>query len=152
MALTRKQSALIHVAKRDLSLADTDYRIILRTVAGVESSKDLDIKGFNTIVKYFESLGFQSTNTKKEKGGRGSFGSRPGMATPAQVKFIRSLWRTFADHSDDAALGKWLEKKFKISALRFLDNRMAAKAIQGLKAMVNRKREMELKAREEACL
>ncbi|MBF0456251.1 MAG: regulatory protein GemA [Magnetococcales bacterium] len=147
MALTRKQSALIHIAKRDLSLDDANYRSILIMVAGVRSSKDLDIRGFNGVMEHFEYLGFKSTNAKKEEERKESFGSRPGMATPAQVKFIRSLWRSFADHPDDAALGRWLEKKFKISALRFLDNRMAAKAIQGLKAMVKRKREIERQSR-----
>ena len=36
LALTRKQNALIHVAKNQLGLSDERYRFILREMAGVE--------------------------------------------------------------------------------------------------------------------
>lgn len=42
MPLSRKQIALIHVAKSKLGIAEDEYRSCLVQIAGVESSKDLD--------------------------------------------------------------------------------------------------------------
>ncbi len=63
------------------------------------------------------------------------------MASPAQVDLIRSLWRAWASEpgDDDTTLNRWLEKHYKVSALRFLTREAAGKAITGLKRMSARK-------------
>lgn len=134
-SLTKKQIALLHVAKKQLALDDDAYRTILARFGHVESAADLDAKGFYMVMKYFTALGFRSTWTQR------TYGYRPTMATPAQVDLIRSLWRRFSDQPDhdDADLNKWLDHYQKVTALRFVDNRKAAKVISALKAMVARK-------------
>ena len=133
MTLTRKQTALIHVAKTQLALSDERYRFILREMAGVESAKDLDRTGFEYVMKAMMALGFRSDFTKT------FYTHWAGMATPAQVTRIRALWRDFATVDDsENALNKWLERTFKVSALRFATEEQAAKATRALRSM-NRK-------------
>lgn len=135
MPLTRKQSALIHVAKKQLGLTDAEYHAILRRMGGVESSKDLDREGFELVMQYMAALGFRSDFTRR------FYGHRRGMATPAQVSNIRRLWGIFAEGGDgDRALDKWLTRTFKISALRFATGEQAERAILALRAMIGRSR------------
>lgn len=135
MALTRKQSALVHVAKKQLALSDADYRAILMHAAGVGSSRDLDGEGFEAVLTRFLALGF--TPSAKPP----TYGERWGMASPGQVAHIRSLWEEYTDgEGNDRSLGKWLFRIAKVSDLRFLTVTGARKAIAGLRAMVERKR------------
>ena len=133
MALSSKQTALIHVAKKELGLTDDDYRAILRQVAGVDSSKHLDFAGFEAVLRRFGELGFRSSSQPP------AFGERYGMASQAQVDFVRSLWRQYTKgQGDDRSLGKWLDRTVKVSDIRFLTYGDAFKAITALKAMVDR--------------
>jgi len=134
MALTRKQTALIKVAVKQLGLSDDDYRAVLRDEAGVESSRDLDNDGFDAVMARFRARGFRPTATPP------TYGHRAGMATPAQAAYIRSLWNEYTDGvGDDRSLGKWLQRTVKVSDLRFVSFAAARKAITGLRAMVEKK-------------
>ena len=53
MSLTQKEISLIHVARNKLGLMDEDYRTILRKIAGVESSKELDGRAFGAVMEHF---------------------------------------------------------------------------------------------------
>ena len=135
MALTRKQTALIKVAVKQLGLSDDDYRAVLRGEAGVESSRDLDNDGFDAVMARFRARGFTPTATPS------TYGHRAGMATPAQAAYIRSLWQEYTDGvGDDRSLGKWLQRTVKVSDLRFVSFAAARKAITGLRAMVEKKK------------
>lgn len=134
MTITNKQLALVHVAKRQLRLDEDAYRAILHSHGSVESARDLDADGFALVMHRFEELGFRSDASKR------TYGVRPGFASPRQVAFIRRLWAEWADAGDgDAALNHWLEKHFKVSAVRFLDDHAAHQAISALKVMTARK-------------
>ena len=132
--LSKKQIAVLHVAKRDLGLDDEDYRAILARYGGCDSAADLDLLGFDHVMRYFTALGFRSTWTKR------TFGNRPGMASPAQVELIRKLWQQYHDGEDenDAHLNAWLTKYHKVSALRFVDSEKVGDVITALKAMTAR--------------
>lgn len=137
--ITGKQIGLIHVAKRDLGLDDDSYRDILNRFGHVTSAADLDAKGFYAVMKYLTALGFRSNWTLR------TYGYRPTMATPPQLDLIRSLWRRYigADDDGDVELNKWLDRFQKVSSLRFVDNKKAAKVISALKAMAARRKESE---------
>lgn len=136
MALSRKQTALLHVAKKRLALEDADYRAILRQEAGVESSRALDADGFKAVLRRFEGLGFVPSSRRTD------LGWRVGMASPEQVGFIRSLWKQYTKgEGDDRSLGKWLQRTVKVSDIRFVTYGNASKAITALLAMVKRERE-----------
>ena len=130
MTLARKQISLIHVAKARLGLEDDDYRAILMRCGSVASSRDLDDIGFELVMDAFHRLGFDSDFSRR------NFGHRAGMASAPQVALIRALWSEYTGGAgDDRSLGKWLERTFKVSSLRFLPVDKAPKAITALKAM-----------------
>ncbi|MDE0390987.1 MAG: regulatory protein GemA [Rhodospirillales bacterium] len=134
MALRSKLTALIHGAKAQLGLGDDDYRAILLHEAGVETSRDLDNDGFDAVMERLKALGFKPTVRPP------AYGHRAGMATPAQVAYIRSLWKEYTEGvGDDRSLGKWLQRTVKVSDLRFVSFAAARKAITGLRAMVQKK-------------
>lgn len=135
--LTQKQIALLHVAKKQLGLTDEDYRAILARYGRSETASELDSAGFTHVMKYLTAIGFRSSFTKR------TYGYRPTMATPPQVDLIRSLWAKFTGKADDSdeELNKWLHRFHKVSTLRFVDNKRAAKVISSLKAMVARKQD-----------
>ena len=134
MPLDRKQLSLIHVAKAQLHLEDEDYRAILKRFGGVESSTKLEQPGFLRVMDAFTRLGFRSDFTKR------NFGERVGMASAKQVAMIRKLWMEYTSgEGTDKTLGKWLERQWKVSALRFLPAEHAPKAISALKAMKTKK-------------
>lgn len=57
--MTPRQLQTIHVAKRQLSLTDAAYRTILRSVADVETSKDLTNQSFEDVMAILEEQGFR---------------------------------------------------------------------------------------------
>jgi len=136
MVLSRKKLGLLHVAKKRLCLSDEDYRAILKQVAGVESGRDLDPAGFDLVMYQFDRLGFRSDWLAR------NLGNRPGMASPQQVAKMRLLWSDYTlGEGTDASLDKWIERKFKVSSIRFLTDSAAHRAVGGLHAMVTRKRQ-----------
>lgn len=137
MRLSSKQIGLVHLAKKRVGMTDDDYRSMLRRVAGVETSADLDAIDLDLVMAEFRRLGFESTGYKA------TFGYRRGMVTPAKVALIRRLWSEtpYADGSE-RSLNQWLERYFKASSLRFLDAEHGQKAIGALKAMVAKKEEL----------
>jgi hypothetical protein len=130
MTITSKQISLIHVAMSRLGLEDDDYRALLKRFGGVDSAKNLNQAGFTRMMDAFTSLGFRSDFQQRH------MGERAGMASPRQVAMIRELWAEFtAGDGDDKSLGKWLERFFKVSSLRFVSATVAPKAITALKKM-----------------
>ena len=144
--ITAKQSALLHLATKELGFSDARYRAFLdRFGGGCESSSALDRHGFDWIMRFYAGVGFSSTSVK-EPPTRETFGRRSAMASPAQVDLIRSLWGDYTGNpsfKSDDDLNAWLEKSFHVSALRFVDKATAGKAITGLKRMVARKAEKQ---------
>lgn len=59
MAIGQKKKALVHIAKQDLQLSEEDYRRILQSVAGVESSTSLTREGFEKVMARFQEMGFK---------------------------------------------------------------------------------------------
>jgi len=58
-AVRRRQLAAIHCAKRDLALADDDYRDLLRRLTGARSAGDLDAQGRQKVMRHFEAAGWR---------------------------------------------------------------------------------------------
>jgi hypothetical protein len=59
MTIGRKKKALVHIAKSDLHLDDATYRQILKGVAGVDSAARLTRRGFDRVMKRFQTMGFK---------------------------------------------------------------------------------------------
>lgn len=133
MTLERKKISLVHVAKQRVGLCDDNYRMALRRIGHVKSATELSEDGFRAMMEYFAALGFRSDWRKR------NLGDRPGMASASQVAMIRGLWREYTGTEDELALGRWLERSYHVTALRFLDHAAASNAITGLKRMVARR-------------
>ena len=133
MTLSNKQKAVLHVAKSKLKLTDAQYRSALVQIADATSSTELDQGGFEAIMGFFEYLGFEPLVPAGP-----DYGSRPGMASFAQIELIRVIWSEYTNGADEDALNKWLLRSFKVSSLRFVTKGAAQKAIAALKAMKRR--------------
>lgn len=122
---TRRQLALVHVAKRRLRLSDDLYRDILREQGGVESARDLDQEGFERVMQRMKELGFRVVRDQ-----------RPGaLPTPLQLRKIRHLWEDLG----------WRESERRVGFCRRVtgqpwpqDREQANQLIEALKSMVRR--------------
>ncbi len=81
MTITNKHKALIHVAKAQVSMTETEYRDLLGGL-GVTSCKDLDRPGFDQMMQHFEKLGFKARSREQ-----GAASRDPGyaQATPGKA-------------------------------------------------------------------
>ena len=132
MTITTNQIKLIWVAKRRVGMADDDFRAALVHLTGVASVKELDSDGLDVLMGFFEYCGFRPSTPRGP-----NFGTRPGMASFAQIELIRSLWHEYTGEVYDTEdqLNAWMERYWKISSLRFLTSADAPKVITALKAM-----------------
>lgn len=135
MSISKRQIALVHVAKGKLRLTDAEFRAGLVDLCGVISVKDLDQKGFEVLMGLFEHLGFTPLTAKGP-----DYGARPGMASFAQIELIRTIWTEWSGANVEDGLSSWLERFFGISSLRFLKAKDAQRVITALKAMKARDR------------
>lgn len=136
----------IHALKNALNLSEEEYRMTLFHNFRVDSSKLLSRNQQEELIQGLESEAIQKGVWKKFEGKNRfeSFGSRPGMASPAQLRKIEALWKDASDMKDHKsrakALRTFLDRHFKTSDLRFLDQHATKKVIHTLNHMVTRKR------------
>lgn len=128
--IDNRKLAMIHLAKKSLNMADDDYRALLQRVAGVDSSKCLDDKGFAGLMLEFGRLGFESTATSEKRKAPYRAGSH---ATYAQRAYIRRLWQDYKGEDDAPGLRRWLQGHFNVVDPRFLDSETTRKVISALK-------------------
>jgi hypothetical protein len=154
--IDKGQIKRIHVLASRLELPDPLYRKWLDERYGVASSKQLTAKQAEEFIRTLEHFGTQAgywdRNPNKDK--YNELAGRPGMATPAQMRMVESIWteltRPANDEQRNASLRGFLFKYFKISDLRFLSGSAVNKAILALKAMKTRKWEGSPKSLEDA--
>lgn len=135
---------LIHVAKKDLAMADDSYRAILTQVAGLDSTAKMSVPQLDKVLQHMIDCGF------KIKGGPGKAGSRK-MADDAQSKKIRALWLDMhaagiVINPSEAALASYVKRMTGKDALQFISSAQASKVIEELKKWQAResKKQMEV--------
>lgn len=136
MPLNARQLAKVHTAVKQLDLSDAEYRELLGRL-GVRSSKELNNDELDTLLDWFVELGYTDHTQRRPQLGDG----RAGMASDGQLRYLTSLWRGWHGEVDSRALDHWLEHSFGVSAVRFLSQEDASKAIEALKVMVRRDRQ-----------
>ena len=57
---------LIHVGKRELTISDDVYRLLLRQVTGKTSCKDMNISELEQVLRVFRTKGFQRGFSSKK--------------------------------------------------------------------------------------
>ena len=63
MGIDRKKLAVIHIIKKELGLADSEYRDILKQAAGVTSARDLDDVKFRKLMRHFVRSRYYRVNS-----------------------------------------------------------------------------------------
>ena len=80
-----KMLAKIHIAKKQLGMNDDCYREMLKQVAGVKSAKELDLSGFDKVLRHLKQVGFKARSKAQYPG-------RPHNAdSQRQIKKIEAL-------------------------------------------------------------
>lgn len=118
--LSRKQTAVIHVAKGKIGMDEEEYRALL-SAYGVESSVHLNDQSFHDIMKYFEKLGFKSKFAEKAK--------PPESKTRLMSKIyaIRSAMNLTEDYIDAIA-----RRMYRVDSYKWLDASQLHKLVAAL--------------------
>jgi len=144
------QLKLLKLAIRQVGLDDETYREMLFSVAGVRTSKDLTLAGFQDVMRHLQTCGFVKDHAGHEFTGyaarlrkwQTAVGERPDMATPAQLARIETDWNLMRWYwapegfgNELLALRGFLKSICGVSDLRFLRFHQAHKCIEAIKAI-----------------
>jgi|Deesub1362B_J571_1020462.scaffolds.fasta_scaffold07241_3 phage gp16-like protein len=139
MKATRKQKAIIHMAKTRLGLDEDTYRAALRAVTGKDSAARLSVGEANRVIDHFVSRGFRIDSMDDRRQRFRDLADRPGMASPAQLRKIEAMWREIAWGDPSRSLRRFLFNGWRCSDLRFLTAEQAREVIEAIKKMVARR-------------
>jgi hypothetical protein len=127
--------AKIHIAKKELAMADDSYRAMLMRVTGKSSSTHCDIAQLDAVLAEFRRLGFAGNKTKPA-----SPHHRP-LSEKAYVRMIFGLWKDLKPFLNDGsykALCKFVNRQTHIEKPEWLPPEDAAAVIEALKDMLER--------------
>lgn len=127
------------IARKQLGLADDDYRAILERVTGRRSSTECGAHQLDALLAEFRRLGWQPTKGKPGK---------PRSAKP-QIRMIYAVFEDLkpflASGGDPNTLRSFVRRQTKtqatpdgVDAPEFLDSEQATKVLEGLKAWLRR--------------
>lgn len=131
---TRAALAMIHIAVKDLHLADAVYRDILWDQCRARSSKDLTPQEVTKLLAHFRRLGWEP-QARQGPMRFDDMGLRRGMATPAQLRKIEAIWMGVARVPTAAALRVFLKHRFGIDAMRWVRRDQVTGILQALTRM-----------------
>lgn len=130
---------LLHVAKTQLMMADSDYRALLANLScGKTSSTKLTLSELELAVQAMKARGFVIT-TKAQAAGKEDLKVRPAhKAVDAQIKKIRALWLALHELGEvrspsELSLAKFVKRMTGVDYHGWLDSDNASKVIEHLK-------------------
>lgn len=130
---------LLHVAKTQLMMADSDYRALLANLScGKTSSTKLTLGELELAVQAMKARGFVIT-TKAQAAGKEDLKVRPAhKAVDAQIKKIRALWLELHELGEvrspsELSLAKFVKRMTDVDYHGWLDSDNASKVIEHLK-------------------
>lgn len=144
MDARRRDLAKIHMGASALGLIsrddDSNYRVMLQSVAGVESAAELSTTGRAKVLAHLHQLGWKPAKPR---------GARPAVAD--QVSMIRALWAKLAaagvvHNHTEAGLRAWLVSQTRryhpqragYGAPQFMPPAVAQRVIEQLKGWCTR--------------
>jgi len=135
--IAKSTLAKIHVAKKQLAMDDDSYRAMLRSVGGVESSKDLTPTAASRVLKHLERSGFKPV---------ARLANKRSSADDAQSRKILALWlalhaRGIVRNSSNEALAAYVKRQTGVEALQWLTAAQASRVIEALKKWLDRRPE-----------
>jgi len=140
MALSKKQIALVHVAKNQLGLDETEYREMLRSLYGVSTSKALDNEQLEDLMHRFKAAGFRPAHSSARTSG---MHRKPASSRERQLGKVAALladmslpWR----YADSIAA-----RMYGIPRVRWLEHEQLTAVISALVKKQARDKEQEQK-------
>jgi phage gp16-like protein len=122
MALDKSLLSRIHIARQQLAMDDDSYRVKLRDMFGVRSSKELTPRQARQLLADFERLGWKPQPGGRSKGKPRNFNALPTEITKieAQLADMRLTW-SYADAIARRMYGiercAWLRKPEQLAAI-----------------------------------
>lgn len=134
VSVRSKDLAMIHIAIKDLGISDDEYRSLLKTVCGVDSSSQLDMAGRQRFLDHLKRCGWKP----KSKEGK------PHRKLSPRAGKIYSLWQQLADaklveQRTFSALEAWVKVQTGVDKLEWLNEAQAGQCIEQLKKWLARK-------------
>lgn len=129
---------LLHVARRDLAMAEDVYRAVIAQASGgrASSSKDLRLDELEAAITHMKRCGF------RVRPGNGAASTRP-LAGDEQSRKIRALWLDLAAAGavrdpSEATLAAFCRRHTGVEALQWLTSHQASRVIEHLKRWLRR--------------
>lgn len=134
----RRELAMIHIAKKDLGMAEDSYRAILWTIGRVTSAAELDWAGRKQLLDHLKKCGFKPKPGPSKAGGRE-------LADSAQASMVRGLWLELhaagiVKDPSERALTKWVKRMTGVDSLGWLKPVQMNMVIESLKKWNDRPR------------
>lgn len=138
---------LVQIGRRDLCLAEEDYRALLEGVTGARSAKGLSAGQLTLVLEAMKRIGFKPAVKRPVKGGMQKRLS-PVSGTPvrtAEIGVIRAIWITMAKHGllrdgSETALDHYVERQtvrlnkgVGVARVAWLDGALAYSVLESLK-------------------
>jgi len=120
--------AMVHCARRDLGLAEDDYRAVLETLFGKSSASELSDRELVRVVEHFRAKGFAPPVREKAK-----------RSTNPHVRKVWALWGDLERsgrlrHPGKDALRAFVERMTGVTDPAWLAPEQANQVVEGLKA------------------
>ena len=137
-----QHTAAIHVLKSKLQLTDGDYRALLLSLTGKDSSKAMTLEQQQKVRDHMQGLaermGVVSASTCTRPLSRAQFDQVKLQASPKERK-LWALWHQLGrdglvQNTSAAALNAWVERQVGVSALRFCNGAQLDTLIEAAKA------------------
>ena len=127
----RVMIAKIHLAKKQLALAEESYRAILERITGLDSAGKMRVDQLDAVLREFARLGWRAKPATKRS------------AQP-QIRMIHAVWADICKlqgRGDEAALRAFVRRQTKtadhpdgVDSPNFLTAPLANRVLEGLKA------------------
>jgi phage gp16-like protein len=136
---------LIHVGRRELSMDDESYRLMLANIPeleGATSSKDLSVPKLKIVLELLKKKGFKVV-PKAGKSASLPRKTTTKLADDPQSKLIRHLWLELHNvgavrDSSEVALNRFVLNRVRVEALQWLSTAQASQVIEHLKQWLKR--------------
>lgn len=153
--ITRPQIKLIHSLRSAMKMSEEYYRAMLGGY-NVHSSMNLSHESATDLINKMTSMAVAAGVWTQKQPAAGpkaqpfdDLGTRPGMATPAQLRKICAMWGdvTRAQGTQDRrkALNSFLGHHFGITFIQWLPIESVGKVIAAIESMINTKQKQENK-------
>lgn len=141
---------LIHVAKRELAMADDAYRDMLRSLELPDSAANMSVPQLEKAVEHMKQSGFKV----RSKGEAPQKQTPMALAHDPETRKIRVLWLVLHElgavkDPSEAALAAYVKRMTQVDALQWTNDEQAQRVIEALKQWAMRFLPQAVKALEQ---